>query len=124
MKTFDRFANFTVLFMGLFLPASFMIVAGCQTIATPATFNQKLAVAYSTVTEIRSAATTLLDSQRITADDGQNILDQTNAARAGLDVSRKLSTTDLKSADGKLNAIRTALDALKEYLDARNRSAN
>lgn len=88
-------------------------------VPTPDTFNEKLAVAYTTVTTARQSATTLLQAKKITPDDAQHVLDQTNNARAGLDVARQLSKQDLKAADGKLTAIRSALEALQAYLASR-----
>lgn len=120
MKTIERYlASFigSICLIGMFVP-------GCASITTPDTFNQRLAIAYSTVTAIRISTTTLLDSQRISADDGMNVLQSTNAARAGLDVARKLSDTDLKAADGKLTAIRTGLTALQKYINERDRAPN
>lgn len=109
----------------LFLSLILFLLTGCSTLGIPTadTFNARLAVGYSTVTTVRLTAKTLLDSQRITAEDGQNVLDQTNHARAGLDIARKLAAVDLKQADAKLTAIRITLDALKEYLDKRNQSS-
>ena len=113
-----------LLITGLIMLAT-MVSAGCSTLGIPTadTFNARLAVAYSSVTAVRLSAKTLLDSERITKEDGQNVLDQTNHARAGLDIARKLAAADLKSADAKLAAIRTTLEALKGYLDTRDRSS-
>mgnify|MGYP001579719976 FL=1 len=68
------------------------------------------------MTTVRQSATTLLKAGKITADDGQNVLSSTDAARAGLDVARTLSKTDLAAADARLTAVRTALTALSTYL--------
>jgi len=101
-----------------------LLIVGCETlgIAKPETFKEKLAVGYVTVTAVRQSATTLLTAKRLTADDAQNVQDQANNARAGLDIARGLEKTDPKAADAKLTAIRTALTALQAYLTAREKS--
>lgn len=99
------------------------MVAGCAMLglATPETFNQKLIVAYSTVTGINNTATNLLNLRLITADDGQNVLQATDAAKAGIDVARVIHRTDPATADAKLNSIRVALTALQTYLATRSK---
>ena len=96
-------------------------IGGCASVGLPTadSFNERLAVGYSTVTTIRQSATTLLQAKKITADDGQNVLEQTNSARAGLDIARTLSKVDVKAAEGKLTAARAVLSALQSYLAAR-----
>jgi hypothetical protein len=100
---------------------SFIIVlflTACTSLNVPSvdTFNKKLAVGYTTVTSVRESATVLLNLKKISAEDGKNILEQTNIARAGLDVARELSTKDLTAAESKLAAISTILQALQTYL--------
>ena len=85
-------------------------------IPTASTFNEKLAVAYSLVTQVRQSATSMLKAKQLTADDGQSVLTATDAARSGLDVARTLSKTDMTAADNRLTAARTALTALSTYL--------
>jgi hypothetical protein len=82
----------------------------------PDTFAKKLAVEYVTVTEIRSTATALLNAGKISGNDGQNTLDATDVARAGLDVARDMAATDLSSAEAKLTAAKTILDSIRAYL--------
>ena len=116
-----------VLGVALALPAA--TLPGCaqgtnifgSTALAPQTFNERLAVAYTAVTGIRQSATTLLGSNTITAEDGDNVLKATDVARAGLDIARKLSTLDLTSADAKLNAVSITLTALSEYLTTRSK---
>jgi len=104
-----------------FLASLLLLLGACETLGIPTatSFNERLAVGYSTVTEVRQTATTLLNAKKLTADDGQQILDQTNNARAGLDVARTLAKTDLKGADSKLTAVRAALTALQAYLETK-----
>lgn len=83
---------------------------------TATTFQERLTAGYALNAEVRSSAVTLLNAKKLTADDGQNILDQTNTARAGLDVARTIGKSDPKAGDTKLTAIRTVLVALQAYL--------
>lgn len=91
-------------------------------IPKPETFNERLAVGYSTVTTVRQTATTLLQAKKITADDAQNVQQQADNARAGLDIARTISKTDAKAADAKLTAVRSALTALQAYLATKEKS--
>jgi hypothetical protein len=95
-------------------------LAACASIGapTPQTFNERLAAGYTTVTGVRQAATVLLTSQRITAADAQNVQNQADTARAGLDVAKSMSGTNLPAADTKLTATLTVLQALQAYLVA------
>lgn len=86
---------------------------------TATTFNEKLAAGYSSVTAVRSSATTLLVAKKISSDDAQNIQTQADTARAGLDVARTISKTDQTAANARLTAIRTVLTALSTYLASR-----
>lgn len=94
------------------------ILVGCAALGLPNadTFNQKLAVSYGVVTTIRTTATTLLNASKLSADDGQNVLTSTDAAKAGLDTARAIAKTDQAAADYKLAAVRTVLTALSSYL--------
>lgn len=96
-----------------------VVVAGCASIPTPETFNQKLAVAITTVTAVRITTTTLLQARKISADDALNVQDGANSARAGIEVARTLSKVNLTAADGKLTAVVTTLQALQSYLTSR-----
>ena len=95
------------------------LVSACASLPTPDTFNQKLAVAISTVTAVRSTATTLLQARKISADDAQNVQTTADTARAGIEVARTLSKVNMAAADGKLTAVTTTLQALQSYLTAR-----
>jgi len=99
----------------------FALLSACSTLGlpTPDTFNERLAAGYVTVTAIRTSATNLLTAKKISPDDAQNVLESTNAARAGLDVTRTIGKTDLNAANARLTAITTALVALQTYLSSR-----
>ncbi len=92
-----------------------LLLAGCAQfgVPTPDTLNQRAAVALTTVTAVRTTATTLLQAKKLTADDGQNILVATDNARAGIDLARKLGPTQ---GMDRLKAVQTALDGLQTYL--------
>lgn len=98
------------------LLASALIACASLGVPTPDTFNKKLAVGISTVTELRSTATTLLVAGKITATDAQNIQTQADNAAAGITIARSLSGADLTAADAKLTASVTILTALQAYL--------
>ena len=102
------------------VPLSFVLylMLGCAALGLPSadTFNEKLVVAVSLVTAVRTTATTLLTEGKITANDTDNALKATDAARAGIEVARTLSKTDMTAADSKLTAVRTTLVALQSYL--------
>lgn len=104
-----------------FLSSILVLLTACAAIGipTPKTFNERLAVSYASVTQVRATATTLLTSQKISADDAANVLNGTDAARAGLDIARGLSTTNATAAESKLTAIQAALAALNAYLVSR-----
>jgi hypothetical protein len=83
---------------------------------TATTFQERLTAGYALNAEVRNSAATLLNAKKLTADDGQNILAQTDNARAGLDVARVIAKGDPKAGDAKLTAVRTVLLALQAYL--------
>lgn len=112
MRIARQYATFVIL-------AALLSACAQLGIPTATTFNERLAVAYSSVTQVRQSAATMLKAKQITADDGQSVLTATDAARAGLDVARTLATTDLKAADNRLTAARAALTALSTYLSTR-----
>lgn len=99
------------------------VLVGCASIGVPApeTFREKLITGYSLVTAIRNTNVMLLDNAILTADDGENVAKAADAARAGLDIARSLSRTDMSAAEGKLAAVRTTLTALQAYLLTRSK---
>lgn len=101
-------------------------VAGCATTGTePATtatsFTDELAIGYALNAEVRQTATTLLAAKKISVADAENVLDQTNNARAGLDIARGMATSNLTTARDKVATARTVLLALQVYLAARKK---
>jgi|SRR5882672_3827080 len=103
------------LFACLFL----VLAAGCASLGlpTPTTYNERLAAAYGTVTEIRRDAIVLLTAKKISADDAQNVQNQADAVRAGLDVSSAaFRAGDQAGATSKLATTLQILQALQSYL--------
>lgn len=94
------------------------LAAGCAQLGlpTPQTFNEKLAASYSAVTAARDTAITLLTAKKIGADDAQNVQNQADNARAGLDIARKIHATDADAGNAKLTSVQAALTALQSYL--------
>lgn len=102
-----------------FLAAVCLIVlAACQTLI-PKTFNERLATGYVTVTTVRQTTTSLLVARKISADDAQNVQNQANLAREGLDLAQKLNETIPMAAEDKLSATLVILQSLESYLAAK-----
>lgn len=102
------------LMSALFL--SFLFGCTALGIPTATTFNEKITAAYALNATIRTTSVTLMDAKKITADDGQNILNQNDNARAGIEIARKLALVDQTAANGKLTSIRTILVGIQAYL--------
>jgi hypothetical protein len=90
-------------------------------VATPRTFNEKLAASYSTVTSARDATATLLTSGKLSGADASNIEQQLDNARTGLDLARQVHATNPSAGDAKLDAVVTVLTALQAYLQTRTK---
>src|SRR5690242_15580566 len=58
-----------------FWAALLVMLSACQAlgVATPQTFNEKLAAGYSTITAARDTAATLLTSGKLSVSDAQNV---------------------------------------------------
>ena len=97
-----------------FLPA-------CVGMPTADTFNQKLAIAISTVTAVRSTATTLLQAKKISVEDAQNVQAGADNARQGVEIARTISKVDVSAADQRLTAVTTVLSALQTYLASKEK---
>lgn len=97
------------------------LLASCAQLGVPPaeSFSERLAAGYALNAQVRHTATELLTAKKISSADGQQVLSQTDNARLGLDVARGLATSDTKSADAKLTAVRGALTALQAYLAIR-----
>jgi hypothetical protein len=107
-----------------FFAVLFAVSAGCAQLGIPTatTFNERLTAAYALNTEVRTTSVTLLNAKKINSDDAQNILDQNNTARAGLDVARTIGKANPEAGDTKLVAVRTVLLALQAYLATKEKN--
>lgn len=85
-------------------------------VTTPQTFNERLAAGYTTVTGIRNTAGTLLVSGKITVSDAENVQQQADNARTGLDLARQIYSDDAPAGTAKLDSVVVALTALEAYL--------
>lgn len=94
------------------------LASACAQLGLPTaqTFNEKLAAGYSSVTAVRDTATTLLVAKKISPDDAQNVQNQADNARAGLDIARSAHAVNATAADAKLTQVMAALTALQSYL--------
>lgn len=104
----------TKLLMGF----AIVILTACQALGVPvpSTFNEKAAAAITTVTSVRNTAGNLLISRKISADDAQNVQDQADNARAGIEIAIQIHATDPGTAENRLTAVLTGLNAISEYL--------
>lgn len=109
-----RLREIQLFWVGCFLAALGLVACQQLGVPSPETFNQKLAVAYTSVTAVRTTATQLLAARKISPDDAENVNASADVARAGLDVARR--TSDPAAANAKLTAAVAALTALQTYL--------
>lgn len=93
-----------------------LTACGALGVQSPQTFSQRLATGYVTVTGVRSMSNTMLAAQKIGSADHQNIEQQADNARAGLDIASNLAKVDQSSAEAKLTSVLTVLDALETYV--------
>lgn len=108
-----------------YLSTLLLILTACAALGVPKaeTFHQKLAGGYTTVAAARDTTATLLSAGRITAADAQNIQNQCDNLRSGLDVARSLHASDPAIGDDKLAAIITGLNTLSAYLASRSKGS-
>jgi len=95
-----------------------VLLAGCSSLglATPQTFNQKLAVGYGAATAILTTTDTLLNQGKISSKVAQNIASQDQNLKAALDISAQVEATNATDGGNQLTAALTALNALSSYL--------
>jgi hypothetical protein len=99
------------------------VLSACTTFGIPKaeTFNQRVAAAYTSVTSVRQTATILLQGNVITAADAQNVQNQADNARTGLDLAKSMHGSLPKSAEDRLSASLVILQTLQTYLDKRQK---
>lgn len=109
---------------GAMLAAALVLMIGCAALGvqSPQTFNEKAAVAISSVTVVRQTATALLQANKISAPDAQNIQGQADNARAGIEVAIAINATDPGAAENRIGAILVGLNAITAYLTAKQGS--
>ena len=110
-------AKWLQMFLGLFC----LSFVGCAQLGlgteTPASIDQKIAVAYTTVASVRNTAANLLNSQVISKTDGQMVLNMTNETRTALDIAKSsLKTNNTSSAQASLLLATDILQKLQAYL--------
>jgi len=95
-----------------------VLLTGCSSLglATPQTFNQKLAVGYGAATAILTTTDTLLNQGKISSKVAQNIASQDQNLKAALDISAQVEVTNATDGGNQLTAALTALNALSSYL--------
>lgn len=100
-----------------------VLVTACAAlgVATPQTFNERLAAGYVTTTAVRNATADLLTAGKLTASDAGNIGQQADNARTGLDLARQIHATNPPAGDAKLDAVVNGLAALQAYLQSRTK---
>lgn len=100
---------------------SLFLIAGCASVGLPTaeTFNQKLAVGYGTVAQIRTTTAQLVNAKKLGSADAQNVQDQADTARKGLDLASELSKSDLAAANSRLVMVTTILQAAQTYLSSK-----
>ena len=102
------------------LVAVALLAVACQHLGFQAeTFNERLAVGYSTVTAARESAASLLIAGKVSVEDARHVQAQADNARAGLDVARAIHAASPDAAEEKLTAILAGLEALSNYLRSR-----
>jgi Glucan phosphorylase len=79
-------------------------------------FNDKLAVAYTTVSAIYDVTAVAVRAHKLTAPDAKNILAQADNVRDALDIARDLYTAKDAAANDKLATAIATLNALQTYL--------
>lgn len=109
------FAALTTLYL------AFLILVGCAQLGVPVaqTFNEKAAAAITTVTGARQTTLTLLQADKLTADDAENINAQADTLRQGIEVARSIHASQPTAGDDRLSAVITGLTALTAYLEQR-----
>lgn len=91
-----------------------IFVAGCASLATPQSFDQRLAYAYGSVTATVTSCHQLYQRARITREQGQRCLDLTDQAVAAIEIAR--GTTEPQAAENWLQLATQLLAQLETML--------
>lgn len=94
------------------------VLAACTGLGvqSPATFNQKVLAAHSTVTAIANSASTLRAAGKLSDADRDNVVSTLRSAEAGIDLAVLTHKTNPQAGGDKLTATITVLTALQAYL--------
>lgn len=95
-----------------------IFIAACTAIGSvqPQDFADKLTSGYATTSALRDTAVNLLNAQKISSAEFQEVNAQLGTVRAALDVTRVQAVQDPTAASTKLDTIRAGLGALNSYL--------
>lgn len=91
-----------------------ILVAGCSTLATPQTFNQRIAYAYGSVTATLHTCKQLYERNRLTHEQGSKCLALTDQAATALALAQ--GTEDAQTAAGFLQVALGFLTQLETML--------
>lgn len=97
----------------------FAMLGACSSLqlAQPTSTQQGIAYAYSQVAAVRQSAAQALGNGTLSVAAGQQVLTQTDAARAALDAAETATTAgDTATAAGQLAAATAILTSLQTYL--------
>jgi hypothetical protein len=95
------------------------LLAGCKVLGlepVPQSFDGRLSAAYTLNTAIRDASTNSLASGAISSTDAEDWQKRNREFRARLDQLKTVAGTDLSTAEARLTALETALQALRSEL--------
>ena len=109
--------GFALIFAAFVLMLAFLSATGCASaVATPQTFDDKVAVASQSIQTITAGATTLASSGKISKAAAQNVLTASRTASATLSSALALKSSDPVGANQQLAVATGVLDALKSFL--------
>lgn len=105
-----------------FLALILGVLAACTSLqmAQPTSPSQGIAYAYGTVAAVRTSAAQAVAAGTLSVADGQQVLTQTDNARATLDAAElAVASGDTTTAAGKLAAVTAALTSLQTFLQSK-----
>lgn len=100
-----------------------LLVGACAGfgLATPQSFDERLAFAYASHTAVQSAAANSLDAGAISSADARQVLELADQSRALLDGARLAAGAgDIGTAEGRLTLAINVLQQLQTYLNTRS----
>lgn len=102
----------------VFGAAGTTVLSGCAQLglASVQSFEDKLYATTATVSQIERTTSVLLNARKISSNDAKNVLKATDAAAEGVTLAKAYVGVDQATANAKLAAAITALNALQTYL--------